>query len=167
MRLYVRIQQPGSSASDGYKLRTIQQTETSRSLERVDNGTLATRLTINQELGAGDTLLLRAKGTTIEAWRNDGTSWTRLGLITDSTYGAAGYTGIGLRGTTGRLEDFGARSLGVSSNPPGAPAGLAAIAGVSSTTLSWTAPSFDGGSPITGYRITAAPRPEARPSCRA
>ena len=33
-----------------------------------------TRLTINQELAAGDTLLLRAKGTTIEAWRNDGSS---------------------------------------------------------------------------------------------
>ena len=128
VRLYVRIQQPGSTAADGYELRTIQQAGTDQVLlERVDNGTLVTRLTINQELAAGDTLLLRAKGTTIEAWRNDGSSWSRLGLVTDSTYGAGGYTGIGLRGTTGRLEDFGARSLGL--NPPGSPSALAATVG--------------------------------------
>ena len=99
VRLYVRIQQPGSSADDGYELRTIQQTGTDQVLlERIDNGTIVTRLTILQELAVGDTLLLRAKGTTIEAWRNDGSSWTRIGLITDSTYGAAGYAGIGCAG---------------------------------------------------------------------
>ena len=152
VRLYVRIQQPGSTAADGYELRTIQQAGTDQVLlERVDNGTLVTRLTINQELAAGDTLLLRAKGTTIEAWRNDGSSWSRLGLVTDSTYGAGGYTGIGLRGTTGRLEDFGARSLGL--NPPGSPSALAATVGDGNAALSWTTPSFDGGSPITNYKV--------------
>ena len=30
------------------------------------------------------------KGSTLEAWRYDG-SWSRLGVVTDSTYGAAGY----------------------------------------------------------------------------
>ena len=78
VRLYVRIQQPGSTAADGYKLRTIQQTGTDQVLlERIDNGTIVTRLTILQELAVGDTLLLRAKGTTIEVWRNNGSSWTR------------------------------------------------------------------------------------------
>ena len=152
VRLYVRIQQPGSTAADGYELRTIQQAATDQVLlERVDNGTLVTRLTINQELAAGDTLLLRAKGTTIEAWRNDGSSWSRLGFVTDSTYSAAGYTGIGLRGTIGRLEDFGARGFGL--NPPGAPNALAATAGDGNAALSWTAPSFNGGSPITNYKV--------------
>ena len=160
LRLYVRIQQPGSTAADGYELRTIQQSGTDQVLlERLDNGTLVARLTINQELAAGDTLLLRAKGTTLEVWRNDGSSWTRLGLVLDSTYSAGGYTGIGLRGTTGRLEDFGARSLGL--NPPGPPGSLAATAGDASATLSWSAPSFDGGSPVTGYRIYRGTAPGA------
>ncbi len=37
---------------------------------------------------------------------------------------------------------------------PGAPTGVAGIAGDSSAALSWTAPSSNGGSPITGYRVT-------------
>ncbi|HXF97988.1 MAG TPA: hypothetical protein VNJ46_05175, partial [Gaiellaceae bacterium] len=37
--------------------------------------------------------------------------------------------------------------------PPGAPTGLTAIAGDGSVSLAWTAPAFDGGSPVTGYRV--------------
>jgi hypothetical protein len=37
---------------------------------------------------------------------------------------------------------------------PGAPTGVVGIAGDHSAALSWTAPSSNGGSPITGYRIT-------------
>jgi titin len=37
---------------------------------------------------------------------------------------------------------------------PGAPSGLAGTAGDRSVTLNWTSPSSDGGSSITGYRIT-------------
>ena len=154
MRLYVRIQQPGSSAYDGYMLRTIQQTGTDQVLlERLDNGAIVTRLTILQELVVGDTLLLRAKGTTIEAWRHDGSVWAGLGLITDSTYGAAGYAGIGLRGTTGRLEDFGARTYGAASAAPSAPQSLGATAGNNQVALSWSAPSSNGGSALTSYTV--------------
>ena len=151
LRLNARVQQPGSSANDGYELRTIQQTGTDQVLlERIDNGTLKTLLTLNQELAVGDTLLLRVRGSTLEAWLYDGTSWSRLGSLTDTTYPAAGYVGVGLRGTSARLDDFGARMLG-SATAPGPPA-LTASAGSALVHLSWAAGST-GGSPITAYAV--------------
>jgi fibronectin type 3 domain-containing protein len=152
IRLYARLQQAGTSGYDGYMLRTNELAGTDEVyLERVDNGTIVRRLTLSQELSVGDVLLLRVKGPTLEAWRHDGAAWSRLGLVNDATYAGAGYVGVGLRGTAGRLDDFGARSL--SQAPPGAPTGLAAVAGDASVSLSWSAPSLDGGSPVTSYRV--------------
>ncbi len=37
---------------------------------------------------------------------------------------------------------------------PGAPTGVAAVAGNAKADVSWTAPTLNGGSPITGYRVT-------------
>ena len=83
IRLYVRIQQPGSAAYDGYMLRTSQLAGTDQVfIDRIDNGAVVNRLTVNQELAAGDVLLLRAKGTLLEAWRNAGSAWSRLGVVT-------------------------------------------------------------------------------------
>lgn len=38
---------------------------------------------------------------------------------------------------------------------PGAPTGVSAIGGIGSADVSWTAPSFDGYSPVTSYTVTA------------
>src|SRR4029078_11566819 len=59
LRLYARLQQPGTSGADGYMLRTLQQPGTDEIyLERITNGTITRLLTITQALTAGDTLPL-------------------------------------------------------------------------------------------------------------
>jgi hypothetical protein len=110
IRLLGRVQQPGSAAYDAYMLSAIQRNGTDEVLlQRVDNGAITTRLTMPQELAVGDTLLLRVRGSALEAWLRRGTTWTRLGVVNDSTYAGAGQVGVGIRGKTGRLDDFGAR----------------------------------------------------------
>jgi hypothetical protein len=47
--------------------------------------------------------------------------------------------------------------LNVVAVAPGAPSGVSATAGDGSVTVSWTAPSFGGGSPLTDYTVTATP----------
>jgi hypothetical protein len=109
-RLYVRLQQPGSSAYDGYMLRTNQLTGPDDVyLERVDNGAFVRLLTLSQDLAVGDVLLLRAKGSRLEAWLRRGATWSLLGGTADTTYAVAGHIGVGIRGKTGRLDDFGGR----------------------------------------------------------
>ena len=153
IRLLARLRQVGGAAYDGYMLRATQLPGTDQILlERVDDGTFVTRLTVSQELVAGDILLLRAAGSVIEIWRNSSAAWSRLGVLTDTTYAAAGYAGVGIRGTTGRVDDFGARTLG-SGTSPEAPAALTAVAGDASVSLSWQAPGSNGGSPVTNYKV--------------
>ncbi len=43
------------------------------------------------------------------------------------------------------------------STKPNAPTAVIAVAGSAQATVSWTAPSFNGGSPITGYTVTSDP----------
>ena len=110
MRLYVRLQTPGSAATDGYMLLYSQLSGTDQIvLYRMTNGALTQLATANREIAAGTRLLLRAKGNALEAWVREGSIWTRVASASDSMYAGAGYAGIGTRGKTGRLDDFGAR----------------------------------------------------------
>ena len=121
--------QPGSSAYDGYMLRTNQLAGTDQVvLERIDNGALVNRLTSTRSSRSATSLLLRVKGSVLEIWRHDGARPGRgSASSSDTTYAAAGYTGVGIRGTTGRLDDFGARTMGApppDTEPPTAPGTL-------------------------------------------
>ena len=101
---------PGSSAVDGYMLLFTESSGTDQvALYRITDGVLTSLQTVSREVPVGSRLLLRAQGTALESWVQEGSTWTRLGRVTDSTYGNAGYVGVGIRGKTGRLDDFGAR----------------------------------------------------------
>ena len=59
VRLLARLQGVGTSTYDGYMLRTNQLAGTDQVfLERVDNGAVVSRLTMNQEFAVGDTSFL-------------------------------------------------------------------------------------------------------------
>jgi hypothetical protein len=90
---------------------------------------------------------------------------TTQGFIVDQTYASganshwypnADYQGTAPDGTT-RNEL--ATGLVRTVNPaPGAPTGVIATRGNASATVSWTAPASNGGSPITGYTVSASPQ---------
>jgi chitodextrinase len=156
VRLYARIQAPGTSGYDGYVLLATQQSGTDQTtIYRITNSSFTSVVTVSQELSAGDTILFRAAGSTLEAWRHDGAAWSRYAFATDATYGAAGYAGVGLRGTTGRLDDFGARTMGApppDTEPPSAPGTLTATPfSDSQIELSWGSATDNVG--VTFYRV--------------
>ncbi|HET9462206.1 MAG TPA: fibronectin type III domain-containing protein, partial [Gaiellaceae bacterium] len=141
LRLYARLQMPAVS---GYVLWAAQQSGTDEVwLDRFDAGAATRLLTIPHELAPGETMLLRVQGTSIEAWSNDGSTWSRLGVVQDATHSAPGHVGVGLRGTSGRVDDFGGRTMGApppDTEPPSAPGTLSASAvSQSQIDLSWGA----------------------------
>ena len=109
-RLYVRLQSPGSSAADGYMLLYTQASGMDQvAIYRMTNGVLTALSSANREVGVGSRLLLRASGTALEAWVRGAAVWTRLSRVNDTTYTSSGFVGVGIRGRTGRLDDFGGR----------------------------------------------------------
>ena len=103
-------------------------------------------------------------GYKIESSSDGGSSWSDLVANTSNTTTTYAHTGLAA-GTTRhyRVSAINANGSGVPSNVdsattattvPGAPTGLTATAsGQNQINLSWSAPSSNGGSAITGYRI--------------
>jgi hypothetical protein len=82
-------------------------------LERYTAGVPTVIASIDQEILMGDKLKIRAVGSEIQAWRRDNNTgnWSELVEAADSTYVGVGYVAIGVRGTTARVDDFGAATL--------------------------------------------------------
>jgi hypothetical protein len=75
-------------------------------------------------------------------------------LLTGPAVFTAVYSGDGNYNSS---STGGGTSVSVSPGVPGTPTGVTAVAGNGQATVSWTAPSDNGGSPVTGYSIGVTP----------
>jgi hypothetical protein len=179
-RLVARAQ---ADARNGYTARITHTTAGAVTwlLSRIDNagGTGSSSLasgTLASSGAAGSRwwIRLRAQGTTIQArfWRDgtaEPTAWTAS--VTDG-YWATGRPAVGVFAGPGLaapypdtgFATFDAVNLdkGPTATVPSAPTLTSATAGDRSVTVAWSAPAADGGSPLTGYKVTAARRAAAR-----
>jgi predicted phage tail protein len=79
------------------------------------------------------------------------TSYKATGLVNGTTY----YFQVAAVNAVGQGPSS-AEAQAVPVTVPGAPAGLTATAGNGQVTLSWAAPTSDGGSPVTSYKVDVA-----------
>jgi titin len=96
---------------------------------------------------------------TVERSLDGGASWTAIttvNALTTTVSGLANGSVYVFRVRATNVAGSGASSAVVTATPltaPGQPVGAIATAGDSSVMLTWAAPTTDGGSPVTGYRI--------------
>jgi hypothetical protein len=113
--LLLRYQNPASATSggdEGFISNQANGTVQYRILRRSNGETMTTfAMGTGPALVAGDKLLLRAIGTSLELWRMTGGTWSRVLTATDSASPTSGYVGLHAKNTTVRLDDFGGGTL--------------------------------------------------------
>ena len=113
--LGLRFQNPGAANASGYQAYYIfrsGQADQYRIISRTNGTTSTTLASVNgPTLSPGDELLFRAIGTTLELWRLDAGTWTRILSATDSTFQSAGYLNLTARDGAVRLTNFGGGTL--------------------------------------------------------
>ena len=104
-------------------------------------------LEVRYDAASGGAAQLFVNGQTQASW----------GTTADLTH-ADGYRILQLwndgSGVTSDFDDVAVASRPAGTSAPGAPTAVTGTAGDGSVALDWTAPASDGGSPVTGYRIT-------------
>ncbi len=113
--LGLRFQNPALSTASGYQAYYIFRSSVPDQYKitvRTNGATTATLASANgPTLKAGDELLFRAIGTTLELWLQDAGNWTKILSATDGTYQSAGYLNLTARDGTVRLANFGGGTL--------------------------------------------------------
>ncbi|MEX1376185.1 MAG: fibronectin type III domain-containing protein [Eubacteriales bacterium] len=107
------------------------------------------------------TLSASNSSSPIYQWQvsDDSISWSDISLAASQTYTIASaqagkYIRVEISGSDVVGEIY-SSSVGAVINQPSAPQSLSAAEGVSEVTLSWSAPSDDGGSAVTGYEVSS------------
>lgn len=111
-----------------------------------DGGTPVTAYTVTASPGGRSNTGLGAGVGTVTGLTN-GTTYTFTVTATNA---------IGISAVSAMSNSVTPASVGVAT-VPGAPAGVTAVAGNGVFTANWVAPVNNGGSPITGYRVTVQP----------
>jgi hypothetical protein len=115
--LGLRIQNPASASTSGgyqayYIYRSTPPDQYKIVLRPIGQAGAVTLTSANgPTLSPGDHLLFRAIGSTLELWRESGTTWTRILSTTDSSITGAGYLMLSARNTTVRIDNFGGGTL--------------------------------------------------------
>ncbi len=113
--LGLRFQNPDLATAGGYQIYYIKRTsppDQYKMIARINGTTSTTLATANgPTLSAGDRLLFRAIGTSLELWRFTAGTWTQILTASDSTFNGAGYLILTSRNGAVRLDNFGGGTL--------------------------------------------------------
>lgn len=116
MLLLARVKEVGGATWDGYYLFWFPNNWEIRVVTNGSASTLGAVVTGN-DLVAGDSFGFELIGSTLKGYRKTGGSWVEVISRTDTTYGAAGFIGVGMDDTAGAciVDDFGGGTVVVPS----------------------------------------------------
>lgn len=169
--VYGRLQSTGTSGVDGYAAEVTSLGTWEIRLYRIDNNVytqLGSTGTGSGNFTSGDAVGLECLGSAIKAYSREGGTWTQEASATDSTYTAAGHTGLGLNvsGSTHAITDIvggtvGGTITGTSAITLTAPtvsaSGAETISGTAAITLTPSTVAASGVETMTGTAAVALP----------